>query len=184
MSHEGEPQAALDKKEGSTEMKIIRSFLPGAKGLFVKYPAILSGSFLYGYLFISIIRLFIKAKGGIVPLEGLYDIFGSLLILWLLALSCVKILEEHSKLHQTEEELAREQGRRLSEEAHVATMMQVERTLQHKINTPLTVIALSIARLKRAAQLDRELLGETVDIDDAWKQIGTVLTDFSKARAQ
>ena len=163
-------------------MNVTKPLVLGVKELSVKYPAILSGYFLYGYLFISIIRLFIKAKRGILLIEDIYDISSTLLILWLLALSCVKILEGRSKLRQTEEELAREQRRRRIEEANVATMMEVERTLQHEINNPLAVIALSIGRLKRATQLDHELLGETIDIECASKKIGTVSTDFRGAQ--
>ncbi len=162
-------------------MNIIKPFLLAVKELFVKYPAILSGCLLYGYLFISIIRLFVKAKRGILLIEDIYDIFSALLILWLVALSCVKFLEERSKLRQTEEELARER-RRPIEEAHVAPMMQVERTLRHEINNPLAVIAPSVARLKRATQLDHGLLGEIIDIEYASKKTGTALTDFSRTQ--
>lgn len=165
-------------------MNIIKPFLLAVKKLFVKHPAILWGFFLYGYLFISIIRLFIKAKRGILLMEDIYDIFSALLVLWLLALSTVKILEDRSKLRQTEEELAREQRRRQIEEAQLATLMQVERTLQHKINNPLALIALSLGRLRRAAQLDHELVGETNDIERASKNIGKVLTDVSRAPVQ
>lgn len=56
-------------------MNIIKPFLLAVKELFVKYPAILSGCLLYGYLFISIIRLFVKAKRGILLIEDIYDIF-------------------------------------------------------------------------------------------------------------
>jgi hypothetical protein len=163
-------------------MNLIRPFLLAARHLFEKYPAVLSGYFLYGYLFVSMIRLFIKAKRGVLLIEDIYDIFSSLLILWLLALSCVKILEERSKLRQTQEELAREQQRHQVEDAHAATMTQVEGLLPQGMNNPLAVIALSIARVKYSTQLDHDLPGENTEMKRASKKPGIAVTDFSGAQ--
>jgi hypothetical protein len=83
-----------------------------------------------------------------------------------------------------QEELAREQHRRLITETQLNYLRECEKALEHKIDNPLAVITLSLGRLKRAAQLDSDLLVETNDIEYASKKIGSVLTDLSRSQTQ
>jgi hypothetical protein len=165
-------------------MKSLKSIWELIKTLGEKYPAVLSGYFLIGYSFISIARLFVRAKKGTLFVEDLYDMFSALPFMWLLAMSVVRIMQERSKLHEIQEALTREQQQRQITETQLAYLKKTEQALQHKINNPLAVITLSLAHLKRAAQLDHDLLEETNDIEDASKRIGSVLTDFSRTQIQ
>ena len=160
-------------------MKSLETVRESLKGLCEKYPAVLSGYFLVSLSFISIIRLLIKAKRGTLFLDDLYDVFSALPFMWLLALSIVKIIQERSRLHEMENALTREQQQRQITEIQLSAFKDAEKTLQHSINNPLAVITLSLSRLKRAAQLDHNLLDETNDIECASKRIGSVLTDSS-----
>jgi hypothetical protein len=165
-------------------MKSVKSVLESLKGLCEKYPAVVSGYFLVGYSFISIIRMLIKAKKGSLFVEDLYDVFSALPFMWLLAMSIVKIIHERSKLRQVQNELAREQLQRQISEIQLSAFKEAEKTLQHRINNPLAVIALSLSRLKHAVQIDRDLVDETNDIECAYQKIGSVLNDFSKTQLQ
>ena len=163
-------------------MKSLTSTWESVKDLGEKYPAVLSGYFLVGYSFISIIRLLVKAKKGTVFFEDLYDLFSALPFMWLLALSIVKIIQERSKLREIQNELTREQHQRQVIETQLVALRESEKSLQHKINNPLAVIALSLSRLKRAVQRDHELVDEANDIECATQRIGSVLTDFSRTQ--
>jgi signal transduction histidine kinase len=163
-------------------MKSVKSAVESLKGLCEKYPAVVSGYFLVGYSFIAIIRMLIRAKKGNLFVEDLYDVFSALPFMWLLALSIVQIIRERSRLRQMQNELAREQLQRQITEIQLSALKEAEKVLQHKINNPLAVIALSLSRLKRAVQVDPELLDETNDIECASQRIGTVLTDFSRTQ--
>jgi signal transduction histidine kinase len=163
-------------------MKMLKSTWESVKSLTEKYPAVLSGYFLVGYSFVSIIRLFIRAKQGTLSVEDLYDVFSALPFMWLLAVTIVKIMEDRSGLRQMESALRREQHQRQSRELQLAALKEAEKVLQHNINNPLAVIALSIGHLKRGVQRDHVLLDETNDIEYASRRIGTVLTDFSRTQ--
>jgi len=76
------------------------------KEFFVKYPVILSGYIIYGYLFISIVRLLMKKQNDSVALFDAYDIFIAFAFMWLLAVSLVKVIEYRSKLHEKQVNLA------------------------------------------------------------------------------
>jgi hypothetical protein len=163
-------------------MKSVKSVVESLKGLCEKYPAVVSGYFLVGYSFISIIRMLIRAKKGSLFVEDLYDVFSALPFMWLLALSIVQIIQERSRLRHIQHELAREQLQRQVAEIQLSAFKEAEKALQHSINNPLAVIALSLSRLKHAVRVDRDLLDETNDIECAYQRIGSVLTDFSKTQ--
>jgi signal transduction histidine kinase len=163
-------------------MKSLKSVVESLKGLCEKYPAVVSGYFLVGYSFIALIRMLIRAKKGNLFVEDLCDVFSALPFMWLLALSIVKLMQERSRLRQIQNELAREQLQRQITEIQLSALRKAEKALQHSINNPLAVIALSLSRLKRAVQVDRDLLDETNDIECASRRIGTVLTDFSRTQ--
>ncbi|MCX6142523.1 MAG: hypothetical protein NTZ35_04815 [Ignavibacteriales bacterium] len=163
-------------------MKSVKSVVESLKGICEKYPAVVSGYFLVGFSFVSIIRMLIRAKKGNLFVEDLYDVFSALPFMWLLALSIVQVFQERSRLRQIQNELAREQLKRQITEIQLSALKEAEKTLQHSINNPLAVIALSLSRLKRAVKVDRDLLDETNDIECASQRIGTVLTDFSRTQ--
>jgi hypothetical protein len=163
-------------------MKSVKSFVESLKGLCEKYPAVVSGYFLVGYSFISIIRMLIRAKNRNLFIEDLYDVFSALPFMWLLAVYVVQIIHERSRLRQIQKELALEQLQRQITEIQLSALKEAEKALQHSINNPLAVIALSLSRLKRAVKVDRDLLDQTNDIECASQRIGTVLTDFSRTQ--
>lgn len=163
-------------------MKSLKSVAESLKGICEKYPAVVSGYFLVGYSFISIIRMLLRAKKGYLFVEDIYDAFSALPFMWLLAMSIVQIVQERSKLRQMQRELAVEQAQRQITEIQLSALKEAEKALQHSINNPLAVIALSLSRLKRAVQVDRDLLEEANDIECASQRIGSVLTNFSRTQ--
>ena len=163
-------------------MKSAKFALSSLKGLCEKYPAVVLGYFLVGYSSIAIVRMLLRAKKGYLFFEDLYDVFSALPFMWLLALSIVQIIHERSRLRQIQNELAREQLQRQITEIQLSALKQAEKVLQHDINNPLAIIALSLSHLKRAVQVDRDLVDETADIECASQRIGSVLTEFSRTQ--
>ena len=163
-------------------MKSFNSIWESFKHLTEKYPAVLSAYFLVGYSFISIVRLFVRAKKGSLYVEDVYDVFSALPFMWLLAMSIVKMMQERSKLRQAHLELARVNAEREITEIQLSALKEAEKALQHSINNPLAIIALSLSRLKRAVKFDHELVDETDDIECASKRIGSALCDFSRTQ--
>ena len=83
-------------------MKQLRTMIESGTKFFAQYPAVLSGYIIYIYLFVSILRLFIKVKYYGAGLSEVYDIFSALPFMWLLSVSLVKIIDYRSKLHDSE----------------------------------------------------------------------------------
>jgi hypothetical protein len=162
-----------------TSLKTVVEYL---KNTCEKYPAVVTGYFLAGYSFIAIIRMVVRAKRGSIVVEDLYDVFSALPFMWLLAMSIVQIIHERSRLRLIQDELAREQLKRQITEIQLSALKDAEKALHHNINNPLAVIALSLARLKRAVRVDRDLTDKANDIEYASQKIGSVLSDFSRTQ--
>jgi signal transduction histidine kinase len=139
-----------------------------------QYPAVLSGCIIYSYLFVSMVRLFIKVKvHGATP-GDIYDIFSALPFMWLLAVSLVKIIEFRTKLHNQEKELQ-------VKNIQLTTMHEVVKGVQHQVNNPLAIISLSVDQTKRAVEHDPALLKKIESIANAANQITSALQKFSEA---
>lgn len=149
---------------------------------FTKFPAVLSGYIIYGYLFLSIIRLFLKVKYGHATLSDAYDIFSALPFMWLLAVAMVKIIDVRTKLHESQTQMMRDRERLHMNETQLNTLKEVVKGLQHHVNNPLAVIFLVVGRLKRRFAEAPAELNDLDQIDLASKKISTALADFSSAR--
>ena len=151
------------------------------KNFFTRYPAVLSGYIIYCYLFISIMRLFYKAKYGTASFSDAYDIFSALPFMWFLAVSLVKVIEYRTKLHQSEtNEMARSKELHVKE-AQLTTMHEVVKGLQHKINNPLAIINLLISKTKKSIKENKEAENNIDMIENATNSIARALEEFSKA---
>jgi signal transduction histidine kinase len=162
-------------------MKYARSVISNGIEFFTKYPAVLSGYIIYGYLFLAIIRLFLKVKYGDATLSDAYDIFSALPFMWLLAVAMVKIIEFRTKLHQSQTQLILDREKLRGREIQLDTMKEVVRGLQHHVNNPLAIITLYLSRLRREAGDNVEALNEIEQIDAATKKISSALSEFSAA---
>ena len=162
-------------------VKRIRMLLQCLTNLGTKYPAVLSAYVIYSYLFISMIRLFLKVKFRTVQAGDFFDIFSALPFMWLLAVSLVKIIETRNTLHEIEKQRLLDSQQLQMKETQLATMKEVVRGLQHHINNPLAIISLSTTRLKRAAQCNRAILESADEIEYAYKRIGSALMGFSES---
>jgi signal transduction histidine kinase len=139
-----------------------------------QYPAVLSGCIIYSYLFVSMVRLFIKVKGHGAAPGDIYDIFSALPFMWLLAVSLVKIIEFRAKLHTQEKELQ-------VKNIQLTTMHEVVQGVQHQVNNPLAIISLSVDQAKRSVEHDPVLLKKIESIANAANQITSALQKFSEA---
>jgi hypothetical protein len=155
-------------------MKYFRPLLGYGIKFVAQYPAVLSGCIIYSYLFVSMIRLFIKVKTHGATPGDIYDIFSALPFMWLLAVSLVKIIEFRTKLHIREKELQ-------VKNIQLTTMHEVVKGVQHQVNNPLAIISLSVDQTKRAVEHDPALLKKIESIANAANQINLALQKFSEA---
>ena len=162
-------------------MNYLRSFVRNATDFFTKYPAVLSGYIIYGYLFVAIIRLFLKVKYGGATLSDAYDIFSALPFMWLLAVALVKVIEVRTKLHASQTEMVHDREELHLKEMQLITMKEVVNGLQHHVNNPLAIISLVVSSLKRRLKNAPNELRDLERIEVASKRISTTLADFSDA---
>jgi hypothetical protein len=163
-------------------MKYIRLLIREGQEFFTKYPAVLSGYIIYGYLFLAIIRLFLKVKYGGAKLSDAYDIFSALPFMWLLAVALVKVIETRTRLHESQTQIMlREEQLRLKE-TQLNTMKEVVKGLQHHVNNPLAIISLCLSRVKRRLSGNQDGLEDVGQIEIASKRISAALSEFSNAR--
>jgi signal transduction histidine kinase len=162
-------------------MKYIRSLFNPLTEFTAKYPAVLSGYIIYAYLFLAIIRLFLKVKFGHATLSDAYDIFSALPFMWLLAVALVKVIEIRTKLHESQTQINLDKEQLGLKEMQLKTMKEVVLGLQHHVNNPLAIIILYLGRMKRKFAQQTEVLSEVEQIELASKRISTALADFSNA---
>jgi signal transduction histidine kinase len=160
-------------------MKYIRGLFNALKDLSAQYPAVLSGYIIYAYLFLAIIRLFLKVKYGGATLSDAYDIFSALPFMWLLAVALVKVIEIRTKLHETQTQVMLDLEELRMKETQLNTMREVVRGLQHHVNNPLTIITLYLSRLRRKLGVDADAVNEIEQMSVATKRISSALSEFS-----
>jgi hypothetical protein len=155
-------------------MFVFRKLYKKGKVFFSQYPAVFSGYIIYSYLFISIIRLFLKVKHFGATLSDAYDIFSALPFMWLLAVSLVKIIEIRSQLQLKDEALR-------IKNTQITTMHEVVKGVQHQVNNPLAIISLSLGQTKRIVGANPVALTKIENIESAVKQITSALQKFADA---
>ncbi len=163
-------------------MNFLRSTIRGIKDFCAQYPAVLSGYIIYSYLFVAMIRLFLKVKFGGATLSDAYDIFSALPFMWLLAVALVKVIEFRSKLHELQTASMRNQEELHLKETQLRTMKEVVRGLQHRINNPLAVIFLYVSKLKSKVGYDTVTRDVVDKIGVASTRISNALVQFSQAQ--
>jgi len=161
-------------------MKRLRAIIEFGTKFFAEYPAVLSGYIIYSYLFVSILRLFIKVRyyGG--TLSDVYDIFSALPFMWLLSVSLVKVIDYRSKLHDSETRRMRSEEQLQTNATQLETMHEVVLGLQHEVNNPLAIITLSIGQIRRHGLGDPGTPKLIDSIDDAVHRITKALHKLSE----
>ena len=167
---------------GGQIMNHLRSAIQSVKDFCAAYPAMLSGYIIYAYLFVAIIRLFLKVKFGGATLSDAYDIFSALPFMWLLAVALVKVIEFKSKLHQIQTENMRSQEELRLKETQLRTMKEVVKGVQHQVNNPLAITYLYLAKLKGKYEEDSDTCDVLEKIEMASTRISKALTQFSQAQ--
>ena len=167
-------------------MKPIRKIYERAKKFCVKYPAVLSGLFIYSYLLFCIVHYFIKVKYFPVQTsffwENILDSFDAFPFMWLLSVVLVKIIEVRTKLHESEEQRMRAEQELQLQQAQLKTLHEVTRGIQHHINNPLSIIMLSLGSAHKVAVGNPKIGRHLTIIEEEVNRIIAVLSDFSKVR--
>jgi signal transduction histidine kinase len=165
-------------------MKHIRKIYEEAKKYFIKYPAVLSGLFIYSYLLFCIVQYFIKIKYFTVHssffLENIIDSFDAFPFMWLLSLALVKVIEIRTKLHESEEQRLIAEREKQLHQTQLKTLHEVTRGIQHQINNPLSIIMLTLGSAHKAAAGNLKITRQLNTLDDEVNRIIAALSDFAK----
>ena len=167
-------------------MKPIRKIYEEAKKFFIKYPAILSGLFIYSYLLFCIIRFFFKMKYLTFHasfLDNIISSFDAFPFMWFLSVALVKVIEVRTKLHESEQQRLMAEREIQLQQAKLKTLHEVTRGIQHHINNPLSIIMLSLGSAHKAAASNLKITRQLDTIDEEVNRIIAALSDFSKVNA-
>jgi len=168
-------------------MKTLRNLYEKVKFFCIKYPALISGVFIYSYLLFCIIHFFVKMKylpiHTALTVENIIDSFDAFPFMWLLAMVLVKIIEIRAKLYESEEKrMIAEQEIQLHQ-TQLKTMHEVTRGIQHHINNPLSIIILSLGSAHKTAEGYPKIIHHLDTIEEEINRIIAALSDFAKASA-
>ncbi|HEY5615937.1 MAG TPA: histidine kinase dimerization/phospho-acceptor domain-containing protein [Bacteroidota bacterium] len=163
-------------------MNILISFYKTVKEFFVRYPAVMSGYIIYSYLFISTIKFFLDEKEKSLEAFDIFQRFDSLLWMWLLSVSLVKIIDIRTKLHQHEKEQMMHRQDLEVKKMQLSTLLEIVRGLQHEVNNPLTIIIMTSGKLDRQLVAQPELRESVATIKGAAERISNTLDAFSRAK--
>jgi signal transduction histidine kinase len=147
-----------------------------------KYPAVLSGYIMYSYLFISIMRFFVKAKARQLTAYEIYETFEALPFLWVLSSALVKIIDIKTRLHIVEKERLLDRQQLEIERTQLKTMHEVAKGFQHRVNNPLAVIMLALSGAKRSSVNNPKALEHLIVIEESTGRIKQSVIDFSAAQ--
>jgi signal transduction histidine kinase len=164
----------------------MRKIYERVKNFCIKYPATLSGLFIYSYLLFCIVHYFIKVKYFPVQtsfiLENILDSFDAFPFMWLLSVVLVKIIDVRTKLHESEEQRIMAEQELHLQQTQLKTLHEVTRGIQHQINNPLSIIVLSLGFANKDAAGNPELISNLHIIEEQVNRIIAALSDFSKVR--
>jgi signal transduction histidine kinase len=167
-------------------MKSIKKMYERMKALCIAYPAFVSGFFIYSYLFFCILQYFFKLKSSSLfhspILTDVVESFDAFPFMWLLSAALVKVIEVRTKLHKSEEQRIFAEREKQLRQSQLKTLQEVTRGVQHHVNNPLAIIALTLAPARKAAGNNQKVLHQLDIIDEAVKRMSTALEDFSKIR--
>jgi signal transduction histidine kinase len=163
-------------------MTVFRRLYHNAREFFVKYPAVLSGYFIYSYFFIATMKFFLDEKRSRLGTFDIFERFDSLLWMWLLSVALVKIIDIRTKLHERETEQLRQQRELALKQTQLSTLVETVRGLQHEVNNPLTIILMTAGRVERLIAGNTEATEGVRTIRTATERIANILDAFARAK--
>jgi signal transduction histidine kinase len=165
-------------------MKSIKKMYEKTKAFCIAYPAFLSGFFIYSYLFFCILQYFFKVNSSSLfhshVLTNIIESFDAFPFMWFLSVALVKVIEVRTKLHESEEKRILAEREKQLHQSQLKTLREVTRGVQHHVNNPLAIIALTLVPARKAAGKNQKILHQLDVIDEAVKRMATALEDFSK----
>jgi signal transduction histidine kinase len=177
---------SMDIIHGAHLMKFIKKMYEQTKAFCIAYPAVVSGFFIYSYLFICILQYFFKLKSSSLfhspVLSNIVESFDAFPFMWLLSVALVKVIEVRTKLHESEEQRIFAEREKQLHRSQLKTLQEVTRGVQHHVNNPLAIISLTLVPARKAAGNNQKVLQQLDIIDEAVKRMSTALEDFSKIR--
>jgi hypothetical protein len=161
----------------------LRNLLKYAKEFATRYPAIMSGLIIYSYLLFTIVHYLLKTKSLIPTFYDVFDTFDALPFMWLLSLALVKIIDVRGRLHKSETDRMLAQKLIDMKETQLNTLHEVVKSLQHHINNPLAIIALTASNARRQAKDNPDLLRQIDAIDDSTQRIVRSMREFFETQS-
>jgi signal transduction histidine kinase len=181
-THKTSSYVGSGMKEQNTARNFVSGLYRNARDFCIRYPALLSGYMIYGYLFVSTMKFFLDAKKSTLSAFDIFQHFDSLLWMWLLSLALVKIINIRTRLHgQETAQLVRQQELEVRQ-MQLNTLLQIVRGLQHEVNNPLTIILMTVGKLERRSINAEELRESLKTIRKATERISDTLKAFTSAK--
>jgi len=146
-----------------------------------RYPAVLASYFIYGYYFISTLDFYVAFKKKHLGTSETFSHFDTLLWMWVLAWTLVRVIELREKLTIKEKENLAHQHTIQLKETQLKTLNEVVTTLKHRINNPLAII-LGYVRLAKKKSTNDGISKKLFEIEIAAQRINTTLKEFSLLR--
>jgi signal transduction histidine kinase len=146
-----------------------------------RYPAVLASYFIYGYYFISTLDFYVAFKKKHLGTSETFSHFDTLLWMWVLAWTLVRVIELREKLTIKEKENLAHQHTIQLKETQLKTLNEVVTTLKHRINNPLAII-LGYVRLAKKKSTNDDISKKLSEIEIAAQRINTTLKEFSLLR--
>lgn len=162
-------------------MSLLRSVWRSFLGLFVQYPALISGYVIYAYLFLCIIRFFLLAEAGEATLLRTYETFIALPFMWLLALSLVHVIEIRSRLHEAETRALAAHQKLDQKHLQLSTLHEVIRGVQDLISNPLEMIMMRVDAIGESEADNPATVAALKEIKDGVMQISLALAKFNRS---
>jgi signal transduction histidine kinase len=167
---------------GRHVVPVLSGTIGSFKQFVAKYPAVLSGYIIYSYLFIAIMRFFLKAKSRELTPYDVYETFDALPFMWLLSSALVKVIDMRTKLHNIEKERIMSHRALEIKQAQLETMREVAIGFQHRVNNPLAIISLVLGSVKRSPPGNPMILERMSVIEESASRIKQAVIDFSEAQ--
>lgn len=141
------------------------------KGLIIRYPAVISGIFIYSYYFFTSIEWYRRWKMDQVETFGFVSQFDALLWMWLLSYVFVKVLHLRGRLHAEEEKQLIQKCELERKEIQLRTLREVNFTLKDLINNPLAIIMAYLRRIRLRRSHDEETISDIETVHQAAEHI-------------
>lgn len=170
--------AILGLQFSVVRLPIFRKF----KNIIVRYPAVISGIFIYSYYIFTSIEWYTNWKMNQIETFGWVSQFDALLWMWLLSYAFVKVLNLRERLHAEEQRRLIQNNQLREKESQLRTLQTINLTLKDMINNPLAIIHEYLRRIDVRWGFDQETAEDIRTVRQAAERIHNVVQQLDSVK--